>query len=81
MWYHSRRVLASSDGSVFISSHARTESVLAQTSPEAEYLSAVTLASEMRSIATATRHGLGQLRNLEVKRLWLQQVVGAGQIK
>ncbi|CAK0857324.1 unnamed protein product [Prorocentrum cordatum] len=89
---------------VVVSAYARTESVLAQSSPEAEYLAAVELAAEMlyvrelvkfmgfntsldfecdasSAIAIASRRGLGRLRHLEVKWLWLQQLVGTGQIK
>ncbi|CAK0903384.1 unnamed protein product [Prorocentrum cordatum] len=88
---------------VVVSAYARTESVLAQSSPEAEYLAAVELAAEMlyvrelvkfigfdtsleiecdasSAIAIASRRGLGRLRHLEVKWLWLQQLVGTGQI-
>ncbi|CAK0899784.1 unnamed protein product, partial [Prorocentrum cordatum] len=87
-----------------ISSHVRTESALAQSSPEAEYLGAVELAAEVlyvreivrfmgfdasmeiecdatSAIAIATRRGLGRPRHHEVKWLWLQQLVGTGQIK
>eukprot|EP00959_Pyramimonas_sp_CCMP1952_P293548 6139288-Pyramimonas_sp.AAC.1 len=33
------------------------------------------------AIAIAARRGLGRLRHLEVKWLWRQQLVGAGQIR
>jgi hypothetical protein len=89
---------------VIITCYARTESVLAQSSPEAEYLGAVVLAAEMlyiaelirfmgfktqieiecdasSAIAMASRRGLGRVRHMELKWLWLQQLVSTKKVR
>ncbi|CAK0828796.1 unnamed protein product [Prorocentrum cordatum] len=87
-----------------LEAHARTESALAQSSPETKYLGAGELAAEMlyapellrfacygasmeiecgalSAVAIVARRGLGRLRHLEAKWLWLQQLVGTGQTR
>lgn len=85
-------------GDFLISAYSRTQSVIALSSPEAEYIGCCAVAAEMLYIkslladmgfdldleistdatgarAIASRQGVGRIRHMEVKYLWLQDQI------